>query len=40
MRSRYPEDLSQALKEYPPAVAREYLKKARGIVECLKKQAE
>ena len=38
--TRYPEDLGRALREYTPSVAREYLTKAREIVQCLKKQAE
>jgi HEPN domain-containing protein len=37
--TRYPEELSQALRDYPPAVVQEYVGKAREIVECLKKQA-
>jgi HEPN domain-containing protein len=37
--TRYPEDLGRALKQYPPAVAREYLEKARNLVRCLKQQA-
>ncbi len=37
--TRYPEELSKALKDYPPSVVREYVGKAREIVECLKKQA-
>ncbi len=37
--TRYPDELSKALKDYPPPVVREYVGKARGIVECLKKQA-
>jgi HEPN domain-containing protein len=36
---RYPEDLTRTLKQYPPAVAREYLEKARNLVRCLKQQA-
>ena len=37
--TRYPEELSRALKDYPPSVVREYVGKAREVVECLKKQA-
>lgn len=37
--TRYPEELSRALKDYPRSVAQEYVRKAREVVECLKKQA-
>lgn len=37
--TRYPEELSKALKDYTPSVAREYVERARDLVECLKKQA-
>jgi HEPN domain-containing protein len=37
--TRYPEALSQVLKEYPTPVAQEYVDTAREVVGCLKKQA-
>lgn len=37
--TRYPEELSKALKDYPPSIVRDYVGKAREIVECLKRQA-
>jgi len=36
--TRYPQELGQALKDYPPSVVEEYVGRAREIVECLKKQ--
>lgn len=36
--TRYPEELSRALKDYPPSVVREYVAKTKEVVECLKKQ--
>jgi hypothetical protein len=36
--TRYPEELSKALGDYPPTVVQEYVTRAGEIVECLKKQ--
>jgi HEPN domain-containing protein len=36
--TRYPEELSKALDDYPPTVVQEYVRRAGEVVECLKKQ--
>jgi len=38
--TRYPEELKRALDDYPPPVTRDYLKKAKDVVKCLKQQLE
>lgn len=38
--TRYPEELKRALDDYPPPVTREYLKKTRDVVKCIKQQLE
>lgn len=36
--TRYPEELKRALEDYPPPVTRDYLKRAKDVVKCLKQQ--
>ena len=38
--TRYPEELSKAIEQYPKPVAQEYLEIAGGVLKCLKLQAE
>ncbi len=38
--TRYPEELSRALEQYPESVTRGYLETARGVIACLKQQIE
>ncbi|GBF32182.1 hypothetical protein DCCM_0373 [Desulfocucumis palustris] len=38
--TRYPDDLKRALDDYPPPVTRDYLKRAKDVVKCLKQQLE
>lgn len=36
--TRYPEDLTKALEEYPPPVTHDYLKRTKEVVQCLIQQ--
>lgn len=36
--TRYPGELKRALDDYPPPVTRDYLKKTKDVVKCLKQQ--
>lgn len=36
--TRYPDELKKALSDYPPSVTRDYLKSAKDVFRCLKKQ--
>jgi HEPN domain-containing protein len=36
--TRYPEELSKALDDYPPTVVQEYVTRAGEVVQCLKNQ--
>ena len=36
--TRYPEELSKALDDFPPTVVQEYVRRAGEVVECLRKQ--
>ncbi|HOV80805.1 MAG TPA: HEPN domain-containing protein [Bacillota bacterium] len=38
--TRYPEELKKALSDYPPSVTQAYLKSAKDVVKCLRKQIE
>lgn len=38
--TRYPDELNQALKEYPRSTASSYLKCTREVIKCLQQQVE
>jgi len=36
--TRYPEELKQAINDYPPSITRHYLDTAKGVIKCLRQQ--